>query len=81
MAVRVGSTQSETPFAHEVDQRVALRRAAEIRRSGEVAFHRACNPVDLGVPSFARVSYFDFREDAAATAVEFVAAPIDDTDW
>ncbi len=81
MAVRVGSAQSAPPLQREVDQRVSLRRAAENRRSGEVAFHRACNPVDIGVPSFSRVSYFDFSEDSPARAVEFVPAPVDDTDW
>lgn len=80
MAVRVMAPQGAAPLAREVDQRAALRRAAETRRSGEVSFNRACNPADLGVPSFSRVSYFDF-DDEPATVVAFTAAPPDTTDW
>jgi len=61
-------------------ERRELKRVATTRLSGASSEVRRCNPVDLTVAPFDRVTAFDF-EDMPLTRVRAVPAPVDDTDW
>lgn len=63
------------------DARQEMKRAAQARLSGAVTSSQACNPADLTVAPFSRVSQFDFEDDGNVTVVEFTQAPDDDSDW
>jgi hypothetical protein len=64
------------------DQRLKLRRAAQLRLSGAtVEEAAACNPVDLRIASFSRVTHFDFLDDGPVTARAGRRVDDDDLDW
>ncbi len=63
------------------DQRTQLRRAAQLRLSGATLEGAACNPVDLRVSSFSRVTYFDFADEGPVVSRVGRLVVDDDTDW
>lgn len=63
------------------DQRLELRLAAQARLSGAASSGPICNPADLRVAVFSRVSYLDFEDAEPVTKTQGRLVADDDLDW
>lgn len=80
MIVR-GGTEHSLLTAAASDTRSELWRAAQARLSGEGSATLICNPVNLHIASFSRVSYMDVEDREPVTRVKARRVADDDLDW
>lgn len=81
MVTTAGPTHGFSSFASTNPDAHSMRLVAQSRLSGAVYAGPTCNPADLTVPSFRRVSDTDIDERRPVIKTKGVFVTEDDLDW
>jgi hypothetical protein len=81
MVTTTGPSHGFSPFTSTSPDARSMRLVAQSRLSGAVYAGPTCNPADLTVPSFSRVSDTDIDERLPVIKSRGVFVTEDDLDW